>query len=490
MNRHHFFSLFLLLPLLLAACQASLRQEAGRSPKFGTGCANPVLDHHYTADPTAVEYEGRLYLYATNDHQQYDSVGPDGRNTYQHIRSLVVASTDDMVNWTYHGTIDVGSIAPWSMASWAPSIVSRREADGLTHFYLYYSNSGAGVGVLTATSPLGPWSDPLGRTLVDGNTPGLGQCKAPFDPGVVIDDDGCGWLSFGGGDSDSLIPGDARIARLGADMMSLDGPPVEIKAPYHFEANELNYLNGTWIYTYNNNWKPRTRWPYEGTEVPSACSMSYMTSRTPLQSDSWHYVGHYFKNPGDYGMSHSNNHTHLHRYGGRYYLFYHTLGLQESLQVEGGFRSVCVDEIEVDESHLLIHMGQATAAGVSQLKPLDAFTLQQASTTAATHAVRFLPADGAGHTVATACAVGAATEVRGVQFGRTARSVALKVWGTGTLEVRSSAADGSLLASVPFSTDSWQVVRAECSVAPADASTLYFVWREGDFRFDEWQFFE
>ena len=108
-------------------------------------------------------------------------------------------STDDMVNWTYHGLIDVKALSPWGIASWAPSIVSRVESDGKTHFYLYYSNSGAGVGVLTSTSPVGPWTDPLGRMLVSQFTQGLGHCRAPFDPGAVIDDEGTGWLSFGGG---------------------------------------------------------------------------------------------------------------------------------------------------------------------------------------------------------------------------------------------------------------------------------------------------
>lgn len=62
----------------------------------------------------------------------------------------IMLSTDDMVNWTYHGLIDVKALSPWGIASWAPSIVSRIESDGKTHFYLYYSNSGAGVGVLTS----------------------------------------------------------------------------------------------------------------------------------------------------------------------------------------------------------------------------------------------------------------------------------------------------------------------------------------------------
>lgn len=73
--------------------------------------ANPLIANIFCADPTAVEYEGRLYVYGTNDQQQYDAVGSDGSNTYEKIKSIVMLSTDDMVNWTYHGIIDVGEIS-------------------------------------------------------------------------------------------------------------------------------------------------------------------------------------------------------------------------------------------------------------------------------------------------------------------------------------------------------------------------------------------
>ena len=73
---------------------------------------NPISPDFYCADPTAVEYNGRLYVYGTNDHQQFEEAGPDVDNTYEKIKSLLVFSTDDMVNWTYHGEINVGEIAP------------------------------------------------------------------------------------------------------------------------------------------------------------------------------------------------------------------------------------------------------------------------------------------------------------------------------------------------------------------------------------------
>lgn len=96
--------------------------------------ANPISPNVFCADPTGVEYNGRLYIYGTNDHQEYEAVGDDGKNGYAHIKSIVMLSTDDMVNWEYHGFIDVARIAPWIVNSWAPSIASRVEADGKTHF--------------------------------------------------------------------------------------------------------------------------------------------------------------------------------------------------------------------------------------------------------------------------------------------------------------------------------------------------------------------
>ena len=141
---------------------------------------NPISAQIYCADPTAVEYGGRLYVYGTNDHQQYESVGAEGKNTYGDIRSIVVFSTEDMVNWTYHGAIDVGAIAPWIYASWAPTIISRVEEDGLTHFYLYFSNSGAGVGVITSTDPVTGWSDPLGKPLISSSTEASATAQIPL----------------------------------------------------------------------------------------------------------------------------------------------------------------------------------------------------------------------------------------------------------------------------------------------------------------------
>ncbi len=446
------------------------------SPKMFSGNNNPLLDFHFTADPTAVEYNGRLYVYATNDHQQYQGVGKDGRNSYEKINSLVMMSTDDMVNWTYHGLIDVKSLAPWIIASWAPSITSKKEKDGKTHFYLYFSNSGEGTGVLTSTSPVGPWKSPLNKSLVDTSTPTLGNCPHPFDPGVVIDNNGIGWLSFGANE--------ARIAKLGKDMISLDGPISVIKAPYHFEANELNFINDTYVYTYNTDWTPHKDCSLiENTK----CTMAYMTSKTPLITDSWELKHDYFRNPGDHGMNYSNNHTHLHKYKGKWYLFYHSMTLQSSFNTDGGFRNVCVDEINVDENTPYIYETKPTMQGVNQIKSVNPYMLQQAETVAATQDIEFSPQGRAGNMIAKATKESGMIKVRGVEFDKKVNKFIALVSGKGVLKVKADSPQGDTLAEVMVDSSVEKQVTIPTKFVKG-RHDLFFILDGKELAFDEWKF--
>ena len=343
---------------------------------------NPVSSDFFCADPTSVEYNGRLYLFGTNDHEQFEIAGSEVDNTYEKIKSLVVLSTDDMVNWIYHGEINVGEVAPWIMNSWAPSVASRVEEDGKTHFYLYFSNNGTGVGVIHATDPLGPWDDPLGRPLITSSTPGLKDCPNPFDPGVVIDDNGTGWLAFGGGKASGgtdYMPGSSRIVQLGDDMISFASEFSEIPAPYFFEASELNYINGTYVYTYCSDWNNHSeKWEYD-CDAPAGCGMVYMTTKTPLDPQSWQMKGECFVNPGVSGFDYSNNHTHMHKFGGKWYMFYHTLSLKRGMGISGSYRSLAVDTINVDEETATIEKSGGTKKGVKSINYVNPFEVNSAS---------------------------------------------------------------------------------------------------------------
>ena len=69
--------------------------------------------------------------------------------------------------------------------------------------------------------------------LVNQFTQGLGHCRAPFDPGAVIDDEGTGWVVIRRRRKEgSRHRLHARIVRLGKDLISLDSEIVETKAPY------------------------------------------------------------------------------------------------------------------------------------------------------------------------------------------------------------------------------------------------------------------
>lgn len=450
--------------------------------------SNPLLTNIFCADPTSVEYNGRLYVYGTCDNQQYLEKG-DSSNTYEKIKSFVIISTDDMVNWRYEGTINTGEIAPWIIASWAPSIVSREESDGKTHFYLYFSNSGAGVGVLTATDPAGPWTDPLGKPLISSGMEGLDGCPNPFDPGVCIDENGVGWLSFGGGvapDGTSYMPNVSRIVRLGEDMLSLDSEIAKIPAPYFFEASELNYINGTYVYTFNTSWENRLEWDREafGETKPPACSMAYMTTKTPLDMDSWEYKGYYLKNPGELGMEYSNNHTHLHKFNGNYYLLYHTLILQKERGIDKGFRSLGVDRIVVSEEKVQFAVCDASRVGVEQIKKLNPYAVYRAETAFLTDAEYKVDNDGA---VTVLCKTGNVIGIRGVDFKNGSQALAVKVKGKGAIEVRLDDANGKNVTRLDFECADWTAIYSEVEIS--GEHDLYFVF-SGEFEFDEWQFVE
>ena len=54
---------------------------------------NPLVTNSYTADPAVLEYNGRLYVYMTNDSQHYEKGEHKKSNTYGYIQSLHIIST-------------------------------------------------------------------------------------------------------------------------------------------------------------------------------------------------------------------------------------------------------------------------------------------------------------------------------------------------------------------------------------------------------------
>ncbi|MDP4088906.1 MAG: arabinoxylan arabinofuranohydrolase, partial [Bacillota bacterium] len=81
------------------------------------GYSNPLITHKYGADPYALVYDGRVYIYMTSDTLVYDDQGKVTGVNYGIINTITVISSSDMVNWTDHGEIPVAG--PDGIAKWA-----------------------------------------------------------------------------------------------------------------------------------------------------------------------------------------------------------------------------------------------------------------------------------------------------------------------------------------------------------------------------------
>ena len=91
----------------------------------GMTANNPLLANSFACDPTAIEYNGRVYVYMSNDTQEHYGQGDDGENGYGYITSMHVISSADMVNWTDHGTFSLAGgkadgLESYSNCCWAP----------------------------------------------------------------------------------------------------------------------------------------------------------------------------------------------------------------------------------------------------------------------------------------------------------------------------------------------------------------------------------
>ena len=380
---------------------------------------NPLFTQRFGADPGVMEYNGRVYVYTTNDVIEYDNDGKVTENTYAQINKINCLSSADLVNWTDHGAIPVAGtdgIAKWATCSWAPC-AAHKTINGKEKFFLYFCNGGNGVSVLTADSPTGPWTDPLGKALITRATPNCSDITWLFDPAVMVDDDGTGYLCFGGGvpDGKDAMPGTSRIVKLGDDMISLAGTPVTIEAPYLFEDSGINKIGDTYYYTYCSNWNTAGN-AYGMTSG----AIEYMTSNNPLGP--YTYGGELFRNQGTFFGLYGNNHHSLCTLDGQLYLFYHNRSVEKAMGIEGNYRSPQVDAVTMQGTKIQAVTG--TMTGIAQKKTINPYQTVQAETMSNQAGIQVR---GLGDTVVTEIDQGDWIKVSGVNFSKGAAQITMKV---------------------------------------------------------------
>ncbi|MBD3919913.1 carbohydrate-binding protein [Paenibacillus sp. PR3] len=501
-------SLLLSLTLLLSCLSLTSAYAANSSIAKIPGNSNPLMDHKLGADPFALTYNGRVYVYMSSDAYVYNSNGTIKDNDYSALNKINVISSADMVNWTDHGSIPVAGynnanngagIAKWASLSWAPS-VAKKTINGKDKFFLYFGNGASGIGVLTSDTPIGPWSDPLGKALVTLNTPGMSGVTWLFDPAVLVDDDGTGYLYMGGGipnNSDPAIianPKTARVIRLGADMTSVNGSAVMIDAPYMFEDSGIHKYNGKYYYSYCMNFSGTHPAAYPAGEI------GYMVSSSPMGP--FTYAGHFLKNPGAFFGSGGNNHHAVFNFNNQWYVVYHAQTVSQALLGSGkGYRSPHINKLFYNADGTIQEV-QGNMVGVSQIANLNPYNRTEAETIGWNAGIATEVSQATGgpfnNMDVTNISNGDWVAVGNADFGSSgAKSFKANVASVvgGSIEIRLDSPTGTLVGTlnVPSTggTQNWQELSTTVSNATG-VHKVFFVFTGSSasslFNFDYWQF--
>jgi hypothetical protein len=190
------------------------------------------------------------------------------------------------------------------------------------------------IGVAISDSPLGPWTDPIGKPLltwldVFGNTR---RGQEVIDPHVFADTDGTVYLYWG-----SWYV--ARVVRLAPSMTAIDGEIVRMsgldaffEAPWVFKRDDTYYMVYDWKRG-GSQWTPSN---YQA-------AIAYATASSP--QGPWQFQDVILS-----GTSSTTVHPSIVEHNGRWWVTYHTKDAQDG----GHFRrSVAIDEVHWDGKTIL-----------------------------------------------------------------------------------------------------------------------------------------
>ncbi|HET7539146.1 MAG TPA: glycoside hydrolase family 43 protein [Polyangiaceae bacterium] len=427
---------------------------------------NPIVQTNYTADPAPMVYEGRLYLYTSHDEDVTV-------NNFFTMNDWRLYSTIDMVNWTDHGSPAGYKSFSWGKDSaWAIQVVPRNGK-----FYLYAplnNNSGSKIGVAVGQNPAGPFTDPLGKGLIESGSGNI-------DPTVFIDDDGQAYLYWGNPD--------LRYVKLNSDMISFAGSPTKVALTtggFGVRSNTdraTAYEEGPWFYKRNALYY--IVYPADGTPE----KISYTTSSGPLGD--WMYRGDIMAKETGSGGSFTN-HPGVVDYKGHSYFFYHNAALPGG----GGYkRSVCVEEFTYGADGTIPAIKMSTG-GPKAVENLNPFQRVEAETIAFSSGLKTETCSEGGIDV-TSISNGDYIKVKNVDFGSGATSFDARVASANSgasIELHLDSQTGTSLGTcaVPATGGAKTWMTKTCPVTGATGVHdlfLKFTGGSGDlFNFNWWQF--
>lgn len=290
---------------------------------------NPLVRNKFTADPAPMVVGDKLYLYVGHD-EFYEGQDKASGGKEFNITEWLCYSTEDLKTWTDHGAVFSPADYKWGDiktagvgTAWAAQVVERNGK-----YYYYTTSQGLGeysgyaIGVAVSDSPTGPFTDPIGKPLVNDKMTDNGKRGwwNDIDPTVLIDDDGQAYLCWGNGT--------CFMSKLKDNMVELEGEIWTVPCPRYTEGPWLHKRNGIYYLTYAS----------QGFGFGEAIDYCMATDiRGP-----WKHCGQLT------GMAENSFTIHpgIIQFKGEWYLFYHNA----TLTLDGhngaiGRRSVCFDKL-------------------------------------------------------------------------------------------------------------------------------------------------
>ena len=457
-------------------------------------CQNPFVQTWFTSDPAPMVHNNRMYVYTGHDEDRAD---------FFWMQEWRVYSTDDMANWTDHGSpLALESFSWADDRAWASQCIER---NGKFYWYICAHSkisNGMAIGVAVSDSPTGPFRDAIGKPLFENGS------WDHIDPTVLIDDDQQAWLMWGNPRvyylklKPDMVSYEGEVGKLSMTEQGFGAPPMNEREKD--KKYKDSYVEGPWLRKVDSaRFKvedtKRYQLLYAAGGVPE--HISYSTAPSP--TGPWTYAGEIMPlcDTGSF-----TNHCGVADYKGHSYFFYHT----GKLPGGGGFgRSVAVEEFQYNDDGSFPTI-MPTSEGVRPLEPFSPFRRVEAETMAFSRGVKSEQNDEVGVYIAD-IHNGDYIKLQNVDFARkTPRTFTARVASGlrgGQIEIRVDSIHGELLGrlQVPATGgwEKWQTITTDL-LPPTHSSItlqqpsaftgthdlyLVFTGRKGPklFNFDWWE---
>ena len=293
--------------------------------------SQPLVEHIYTADPSAHVFNGKIYIYPSHDIEAgipfNDNGDHFGMEDY-HVISLDSPNSPAVDNGVALHVKDV----PWAQRQmWAPDAAHKNGK-----YYLYFPAKRADnifqVGVAVGDSPIGPFKA----------EPEAIKGSYSIDPAVFEDSDGSYYMYVGGiwggqlqnyrnnqYDANRGEPADHEpalgpiVARMSDDMLEFAETPREIKIldengqPILAGDHDRRFFEASWMHKYNGKY-------YFSYSTGNTHFLCYATGDNPYGP--FTYQGRILEPVIGWTTHHS-----IAEYQGQWYLFYHDSVLSKGI---------------------------------------------------------------------------------------------------------------------------------------------------------------